>query len=126
VTATYVCPQAPRLADRVEAVPSRAEAAQRGGELLHRPLRQGAPTRCSRSSSKAVPASASKPAGDDPEPKPLVAHLYDQFGFDALDIGGLAESWRLDPGQPAFVVRQDLEQLKTNVAHATREQLARP
>jgi 8-hydroxy-5-deazaflavin:NADPH oxidoreductase len=59
-------------------------------------------------------------AGDDPEAKQLVAHLYDQFGFDAVDIGGLAESWRLDPGQPAFVVRQNAEQLKANVANATR------
>jgi 8-hydroxy-5-deazaflavin:NADPH oxidoreductase len=59
-------------------------------------------------------------AGDDPEAKQLVAHLYDQFGFDAVDIGGLAESWRLDAGQPAFVTRQNAEQLKANVAKATR------
>jgi predicted dinucleotide-binding enzyme len=59
-------------------------------------------------------------AGDDPDAKRLAARLYDQFGFDAVDIGGLAESWRLDPGQPAFVVRQNAEQLKRNVARATR------
>jgi 8-hydroxy-5-deazaflavin:NADPH oxidoreductase len=59
-------------------------------------------------------------AGDDPDAKRLVARLYHQFGFDAVDIGGLAESWRLDPGQPAFVTRQNTEQLKANVARATR------
>ena len=59
-------------------------------------------------------------AGDDPDAKRLVAHLYDQFGFDAVDIGGLAESWRLDVGQPAFVARQNAEQLKDNVAKAAR------
>lgn len=59
-------------------------------------------------------------AGDDPDAKQLVARLYNQFGFDAVDIGGLAESWRLDPGQPAFVVRQDAGQLKANVAKAAR------
>jgi predicted dinucleotide-binding enzyme len=59
-------------------------------------------------------------AGDDPDAKRLVAHLYDQFGFDAVDIGGLAESWRLDAGQPAFVTRQNTEQLKANVAKAAR------
>jgi len=59
-------------------------------------------------------------AGDDPGAKRLVAQLYDQFGFDAVDIGGLAESWRLDPGQPAFVVRQNADQLKLNVAKAAR------
>jgi 8-hydroxy-5-deazaflavin:NADPH oxidoreductase len=59
-------------------------------------------------------------AGDDPAAKRLVAGLYDEFGFDALDIGGLDESWRIDAGQPAFVVRQNLAELKANVANAKR------
>jgi 8-hydroxy-5-deazaflavin:NADPH oxidoreductase len=59
-------------------------------------------------------------AGDDPAAKQLVAGLYDEFGFDALDIGGLDESWRLDAGQPAFVTRQNLAELKANVARAKR------
>jgi 8-hydroxy-5-deazaflavin:NADPH oxidoreductase len=59
-------------------------------------------------------------SGDDPAAKQLVADLYDEFGFDALDIGGLDESWRLDPGQPAFVVRQNLADLRANVAKAER------
>jgi 8-hydroxy-5-deazaflavin:NADPH oxidoreductase len=59
-------------------------------------------------------------AGDDAEAKRLVTKLYQEFGFDALDIGGLDESWRLDPGQPAFVTRQNLAQLKANVARAAR------
>ncbi|HTX27291.1 MAG TPA: NAD(P)-binding domain-containing protein [Streptosporangiaceae bacterium] len=59
-------------------------------------------------------------AGDDPAAKQLVANLYNEFGFDALDIGGLDESWRLDAGQPAFVTRQNLAELKANVAKAKR------
>ena len=59
-------------------------------------------------------------AGDDPAAKQLVAGLYNEFGFDALDIGGLDESWRLDAGQPAFVARQNLAELKANVANAKR------
>ena len=59
-------------------------------------------------------------AGDDPAAKQLVAGLYNEFGFDALDIGGLDESWRLDAGQPAFVTRQNLAELKSNVAKAER------
>ena len=59
-------------------------------------------------------------AGDDPAAKQLVAGLYNEFGFDALDIGGLDESWRLDAGQPAFVTRQNLAELKANVASAKR------
>lgn len=57
-------------------------------------------------------------AGDDPDARRLVADLYDQFGFDAVDIGTLDQSWRLDPGQPAFVVRQDAGQMRANVAAA--------
>jgi predicted dinucleotide-binding enzyme len=59
-------------------------------------------------------------AGDDPAAKQLVAGLYHEFGFDALDIGGLDESWRLDAGQPAFVTRQNLAELEANVAKAKR------
>jgi 8-hydroxy-5-deazaflavin:NADPH oxidoreductase len=59
-------------------------------------------------------------AGDDPAAKQLVAGLYNEFGFDALDLGGLDESWRIDAGQPAFVVRQNLAELKANVATARR------
>jgi predicted dinucleotide-binding enzyme len=59
-------------------------------------------------------------AGDDPAAKELVAGLYSEFGFDAVDIGDLAESWRLDPGQPAFVTRQNATELRANVARAKR------
>jgi 8-hydroxy-5-deazaflavin:NADPH oxidoreductase len=59
-------------------------------------------------------------SGDDVDAKQLVARLYDQFGFDALDIGGLDESWRVDAGQKAFVTHQNLEELRENVASAKR------
>jgi 8-hydroxy-5-deazaflavin:NADPH oxidoreductase len=59
-------------------------------------------------------------AGDDAGAKQLVTRLYDEFGFDALDLGGLAESWRVDPGQPAFVTRQNLAELQANAARAKR------
>jgi 8-hydroxy-5-deazaflavin:NADPH oxidoreductase len=59
-------------------------------------------------------------AGDDPAAKQLVAGLYDEFGFDAVDIGGLDESWRIEAGQPAFVVRQDVAELNANLAKANR------
>jgi 8-hydroxy-5-deazaflavin:NADPH oxidoreductase len=59
-------------------------------------------------------------AGDDRPAKQLVAGLYEEFGFDAVDIGGLAESWRVDAGQPAFVTRQNVAELTANVAKARR------
>jgi 8-hydroxy-5-deazaflavin:NADPH oxidoreductase len=59
-------------------------------------------------------------AGDDLEAKRLVANLYNEFGFDAVDIGNLSESWRLDPGQPAFVAKQNTAELINNVKRAKR------
>jgi predicted dinucleotide-binding enzyme len=50
----------------------------------------------------------------------MVASLYYEFGFVAVDIGGLDESWRVDAGQPAFVTRQNVAELKANVAKAKR------
>jgi 8-hydroxy-5-deazaflavin:NADPH oxidoreductase len=59
-------------------------------------------------------------AGDDPLARALVARLYDQFGFDPVDLGPLDESWRVDAGQPAFVTRQNVAELKANIARARR------
>jgi 8-hydroxy-5-deazaflavin:NADPH oxidoreductase len=59
-------------------------------------------------------------AGDDADARQLVAGLYDQFGFDTVDLGPLAESWRVDPGQRAFVTHQNLAELQANVATAKR------
>src|SRR5579875_318413 len=59
-------------------------------------------------------------AGDDAEAKRLVASLYNEFGFDAVDIGDLSESWRIEAGQPAFVARQNVAELTANVARARR------
>jgi 8-hydroxy-5-deazaflavin:NADPH oxidoreductase len=59
-------------------------------------------------------------AGDDPAARALVAGLYDEFGFDAVDLGPLDESWRVEAGQPAFVTRQNAAELRANIARAKR------
>jgi 8-hydroxy-5-deazaflavin:NADPH oxidoreductase len=59
-------------------------------------------------------------AGEDPSSKQLVARLYDELGFDPVDIGGLDQSWRVDVSQPAFVTRQNVAELEANVAKAKR------
>jgi predicted dinucleotide-binding enzyme len=59
-------------------------------------------------------------AGDDPEAKKLAAELYEEFGFDAVDVGGLDDAWRLDVDQPTFVVRQNKQELIDNLAKAER------
>jgi 8-hydroxy-5-deazaflavin:NADPH oxidoreductase len=42
-------------------------------------------------------------AGDDPASKAEAARLLDVLGWDAVDAGTLAESWRMQPGSPAFL-----------------------
>jgi 8-hydroxy-5-deazaflavin:NADPH oxidoreductase len=59
-------------------------------------------------------------AGDDAAAKQLVAGLVEEFGFDVVDLGGLAESWRVDPGQKGFVTRQTAGELRANAAAAHR------
>ena len=43
-------------------------------------------------------------AGDDPEAKRLVTGLLDQIGYDTVDLGGLAEGWRIQPDTAAYGV----------------------
>ncbi|MEV6419428.1 NAD(P)-binding domain-containing protein [Streptomyces sp. NPDC051662] len=43
-------------------------------------------------------------AGDDPEAKASATRLLDLLGFDAVDVGTLADSWRFQPGTPAYGV----------------------
>lgn len=59
-------------------------------------------------------------AGDDEEAKQTVTALYDQFGFDTVDIGPLAESWRVERDRPAYGFRQNAEELRENLAKASR------
>src|SRR5256885_2097771 len=41
-------------------------------------------------------------AGDDDRAKAIVLKLIDELGFDAVDAGGLDESWRQQPGTPVY------------------------
>jgi predicted dinucleotide-binding enzyme len=59
-------------------------------------------------------------ASDDPDAAAWVTALYDEFGFDTVDVGSLAESWRVERDQPAYVVPQTRDELVANLARATR------
>jgi len=59
-------------------------------------------------------------AGDHPEANELATRIYDQFGFDTVDVGPLSESWRVERDQPAYGVRQTADELRENLARATR------
>ncbi len=41
-------------------------------------------------------------AGDDPAANQAVAAFLDAIGYDAVDTGPLAESWRQEPGTPVY------------------------
>jgi predicted dinucleotide-binding enzyme len=41
-------------------------------------------------------------AGDDVAAKQAVARFLDSIGYDAYDVGPLAEGWRFQPGTPAY------------------------
>lgn len=59
-------------------------------------------------------------ASDDSDATALVTRVYDEFGYDTVNIGPLADSWRVERDQPAYVVRQDRDELAANLARATR------
>ncbi|TDC24955.1 NADP oxidoreductase [Streptomyces sp. 8K308] len=41
-------------------------------------------------------------AGDDPAAREEATRLLDRLGWDAVDAGTLADSWRFEPGTPAY------------------------
>jgi predicted dinucleotide-binding enzyme len=59
-------------------------------------------------------------ASDYPEAAQLVTRLYDEFGFDTVNIGLLDDSWRVERDRPAYVIRQTEAELKENLANAPR------
>jgi predicted dinucleotide-binding enzyme len=59
-------------------------------------------------------------ASDSPEAVEFIRALYDEFGFDTVNIGPLAESWRVERDRPAYGVRQNAEELRENLAKAER------
>jgi predicted dinucleotide-binding enzyme len=50
----------------------------------------------------------------------LVEKLYDELGFDTVNVGPLSESWRVERDQPAYVVRQNKAELVENLTKAVR------
>ncbi|CAH2603293.1 NADP oxidoreductase [Rhodovastum atsumiense] len=60
-------------------------------------------------------------AGDDPAAKAVAAGLLEQFGFDVVDAGTLAESWRFERAKPAYCMPLDREALLGALAAAERD-----
>jgi 8-hydroxy-5-deazaflavin:NADPH oxidoreductase len=51
-------------------------------------------------------------AGDDGDTKQVVMSVVEELGFDAVDAGGLDDSWRQQPSTPGFVTDLDAAALR--------------
>jgi 8-hydroxy-5-deazaflavin:NADPH oxidoreductase len=60
-------------------------------------------------------------AGDDAAAKDVVLRLVDAIGFDAVDAGGLDESWRQQPGTPVYGTDHDAAGVRRALAEASPE-----
>jgi len=63
-------------------------------------------------------------AGDDPAAKKLVLDLINDIGFDGVDAGPLADSWRQQPGTPAYTIDVDAEARKAALAQADQSKIS--
>jgi len=59
-------------------------------------------------------------AGNDAAAKTTVATLIDQFGFDTVDAGPLAEGWRIQRDTPGYGPRRTAEEIRRDLAAARR------
>ena len=60
-------------------------------------------------------------SGDDARAKATVMALIDGIGFDAVDAGDIAGSWRQQPGSPGYLKDYDVAGVRRALAEATIE-----
>ncbi len=63
-------------------------------------------------------------AGDSLDAKAAVLRLVDDLGFDPVDAGDLDNSWRQQPGTPAYCRDLDAAALRRALAEADRSRIA--
>lgn len=63
-------------------------------------------------------------AGDDEAAKAVVMRLVDELGFDPIDAGSLEDSWRQQPGTPAYAKDLDAPAMRKALSEARRERTA--
>ncbi len=78
--------------------------------LLNRGKPKGTPGRI------ALPIS-----GDNDADKAIVAKLIDEIGFDVVDNGKLADSWRQQPGTPVYTKDYDADGVRRALSEAKQE-----
>lgn len=60
-------------------------------------------------------------AGNDQSQKQVVMNLVNELGFDAVDSGSLSDSWRQQPGTPAYCTELTKEELTIALKKANKE-----
>ena len=63
-------------------------------------------------------------SGDNTKAKQIVAQLIDRIGFDSVDAGTIAESWRQQPGSPVYCTNPTKEELQLWLKKVDRSSLA--
>jgi hypothetical protein len=57
---------------------------------------------------------------DDDEARARVAALIDELGFDPVEVSPLSEGWRVQRDTPAYGIRRTADELRADLAAATR------
>lgn len=60
-------------------------------------------------------------SGDNAEAKAVVFRLLEELGFDAVDAGTLADSWRQQPGMPVYAADLDADGVQRALTQARKE-----
>lgn len=60
-------------------------------------------------------------AGNDPSQKQTIMNIVNELGFDAVDSGSLSESWRQQPGTPAYCTELTKDELTIALSKANKE-----
>jgi 8-hydroxy-5-deazaflavin:NADPH oxidoreductase len=82
--------------------------------LLRKCLPKGSKSRI------AIPVS-----GDDERSKQILIALLDKMGFDVIDAGTLSETWRYQPGTPAYCPDPTIQQLPSLLQRAKWDKAAK-
>ncbi|MHC5796895.1 NADPH-dependent F420 reductase [Lacisediminihabitans sp. FW035] len=59
-------------------------------------------------------------ASDFEDAAAFVTKLYDEFGFDTVNVGPLSESWRVDRDRAAYGAKGDVAEITAKLAEGTR------
>lgn len=62
-------------------------------------------------------------AGDNAKAKATVMELVEELGFDAVDAGGLDESWRQQPGTPVYGTDLNAAGVRRSLREAVKERM---